>query len=74
MSVECISCWEQSSEYWYSRGSRPVEPHRTHCLDQRDQPDPTIDIVENVGGTYVDLRRVSLDEVLKVYEPIDYTF
>ncbi|QRV17684.1 glucose 1-dehydrogenase (plasmid) [Haloterrigena salifodinae] len=50
------------------------EFERTYCLGRRDRPDPTIDIIEGVGGTYVDSRELSLDEFPAVHEPVDFAF
>jgi threonine dehydrogenase-like Zn-dependent dehydrogenase len=47
---------------------------RTYCLGRRDRPDPTIDFIEDVGGTYVDSRETPLDDFPEVYEPADYIF
>jgi len=44
---------------------------RTYCLGRRDRPDPTIDIIERLGATYVDSRRTPVDEVGDAYERMD---
>ena len=44
---------------------------RLYCLGRRDRPDPTIDIVERLGATYVDSREHSLREISGVHEPMD---
>ncbi|WP_424005103.1 alcohol dehydrogenase catalytic domain-containing protein (plasmid) [Haloarcula salina] len=51
-----------------------VEFERTYCLGRRDRPDPTIDFIEGVGGTYVDSRETPLRQVPDAYEPVDYVF
>ncbi|WP_408960397.1 alcohol dehydrogenase catalytic domain-containing protein [Natrinema sp. 74] len=50
------------------------EFERTYCLGRRDRPDPTIDVIEGVGGTYVDSRAVSLEAFAEVHEPVDFAF
>ncbi|WP_255196337.1 glucose 1-dehydrogenase [Halorarius litoreus] len=47
---------------------------RTYCLGRRDRPDPTIDIIEELGGTYVDSRVTPVDEVADEYEPMDLVY
>ncbi|WP_394743117.1 glucose 1-dehydrogenase [Natronococcus roseus] len=47
---------------------------RTYCLGRRDRPDPTIDVIEDRGGVYVDSRRVSVTEFTEAHEPVDYVF
>jgi threonine dehydrogenase-like Zn-dependent dehydrogenase len=47
---------------------------RRYCVGRRDRPDPTIDIIERLGGTYVDSRRTPVDRVGEVHEPIDFAF
>ena len=44
---------------------------RTYCLGRRSRPDPTIDIIERLGATYVDSRRTAVDDVASVYESMD---
>ncbi|MBP1921918.1 threonine dehydrogenase-like Zn-dependent dehydrogenase [Halorubrum alkaliphilum] len=44
---------------------------RLYCLGRRDRPDPTIDVVERLGATYVDSREHSLREIPDVHEPMD---
>ncbi|MEF8840766.1 MAG: glucose 1-dehydrogenase [Haloarculaceae archaeon] len=47
---------------------------RRYCVGRRDRPDPTIDIIERLGVTYVDSRKTPVDRVGDVYEPIDFAF
>jgi len=47
---------------------------RTYCLGRRDRPDPTIDIIEELGATYVDSRRTPLAEVPEVHEGMDFVY
>lgn len=51
-----------------------TEFDRTYCLGRRDRPDPTIDVIEDMGSTYVDSRETPVDEFLDGYEPADYIF
>lgn len=44
---------------------------RTYCLGRRDRPDPTIDIIERFGATYVDSRKTAVGDVATVYESMD---
>ncbi|WP_101296561.1 glucose 1-dehydrogenase [Halegenticoccus soli] len=47
---------------------------RLYCLGRRDRPDPTIDIIEELGATYVDSRKTPADAVPEVYEPVDFVY
>jgi threonine dehydrogenase-like Zn-dependent dehydrogenase len=47
---------------------------RVYGLGRRDRPDPTVDIIDNLGVTYVDSRKTPVDEVGEAYEPIDFVF
>ncbi|WP_137287670.1 glucose 1-dehydrogenase [Halorussus salinisoli] len=47
---------------------------RLYCLGRRDRPDPTIDIIESLGATYVDSRETPVDSVAEVYEPMDFVY
>ena len=44
---------------------------RLYCLGRRDRPDPTIDIIEDLGATYVDSRETPVGDVPTVHEPVD---
>jgi threonine dehydrogenase-like Zn-dependent dehydrogenase len=50
------------------------EVDRCYCLGRRDRPDPTIDLVEDLGATYVDSRATPLDTVPDAYEPMDLVY
>lgn len=45
-----------------------------YCLGRRDRPDPTIDIIERFGATYVDSRQTPVGEFASVYEPADIVY
>jgi threonine dehydrogenase-like Zn-dependent dehydrogenase len=45
-----------------------------YCLDRRSRPQPGIDIVERLGGTYVDARETPLPAVPDQHEPADLVF
>ena len=45
-----------------------------YCLGRRDRPDPTIDLIEELGATYVDSRETPVDEVAAVHEPMDLVY
>jgi threonine dehydrogenase-like Zn-dependent dehydrogenase len=47
---------------------------RVYGLGRRDRPDPTVDIIDRLGATYVDSRETPVDEVGEVYEPMDFVF
>ena len=45
-----------------------------YCLGRRDRPDPTIDIIEGLGATYVDSRETPVDEMAAVHGPMDLVY
>ena len=47
---------------------------RTYCLGRRDRPDPTVDLIERLGGTYVDSRETPVSEVAAEYEGMDFVY
>ena len=47
---------------------------RLYCLGRRDRPDPTIDIIEGLGATYIDSRETSVSAIPAAHEPIDFVF
>ncbi len=47
---------------------------RTYCLGRRHRPDPTIDIIENLGATYVDSRETPVSQVADAYEGMDVVY
>jgi threonine dehydrogenase-like Zn-dependent dehydrogenase len=47
---------------------------RVYCLGRRDRPDPTLDIMDELGATYVDSRQTPVDEVSEAFEPMDFVF
>lgn len=47
---------------------------RNYCLGRRDRPDPTIDIIERLGGTYVDSRETPVNEMANVHEAVDFVY
>jgi threonine dehydrogenase-like Zn-dependent dehydrogenase len=47
---------------------------RTYCLGRRDRPDPTIDVIENLGATYVDSRETPVPMIPETYEPMDFIY
>ena len=47
---------------------------RTYCLGRRDRPDPTIDLIESLGATYVDSRETPVSAVPSVHEPMDFVY
>jgi threonine dehydrogenase-like Zn-dependent dehydrogenase len=47
---------------------------RTYCLGRRDRPDPTIDVIERLGATYVDSRETPVPTVPDHHEAMDLVF
>jgi threonine dehydrogenase-like Zn-dependent dehydrogenase len=47
---------------------------RRYCLGRRDRPDPTIDVIEELGATYVDSRETPVDELPEAHEPMDLVY
>ena len=47
---------------------------RTYCVGRRDRPDPTINLIERIGGTYVDSRETPVDEIPAAHEKMDLIF
>jgi threonine dehydrogenase-like Zn-dependent dehydrogenase len=50
------------------------EFERTYCLGRRDRPDPTIDIIERLGGTYIDSRETPVPDIPDTYDPMDFIY
>jgi Threonine dehydrogenase and related Zn-dependent dehydrogenases len=77
------SSFEWSPEAAFVLGNGPLgllslalvqqqEFERTYCLGRRSRPDPTIDIIERLGATYVDSRETPVSEVGAVHEQMDF--
>ncbi len=47
---------------------------RTYCVGRRDRPDPTIDVIERLGATYVDSRETAVSDLADEYEPMDLVY
>jgi sorbitol-6-phosphate 2-dehydrogenase len=47
------------------------EVDELYCLGRRSRPDPTIDLIERLGATYVDSRETSLPAVPATYGSMD---
>ncbi|NHN57963.1 MULTISPECIES: glucose 1-dehydrogenase [Halorussus] len=47
---------------------------RTYCLGRRDRPDPTVDLIERLGATYVDSRETPVPEIPDAHEPMDLVY
>jgi len=47
---------------------------RTYCLGRRDRPDPTIDIIESLGSTYVNSTETPIPEIPDAYEAPDLIY
>ena len=50
------------------------EYDRCYCLGRRDRPDPTIDVIEELGATYVDSREIPVEEISGAFEPMDFVY
>jgi threonine dehydrogenase-like Zn-dependent dehydrogenase len=47
---------------------------RLYCLGRRDRPDPTVEVIEEVGATYVDSRETPVAAVPDDFEAMDLVF
>ncbi|KAB1188846.1 MULTISPECIES: glucose 1-dehydrogenase [Haloferax] len=47
---------------------------RLYCLGRRDRPDPTIDIIEKLGGTYIDSRQTPVEDIPDEHEQMDFIY
>ncbi|MWV65188.1 alcohol dehydrogenase catalytic domain-containing protein [Halorubrum sp. JWXQ-INN 858] len=47
---------------------------RIYCLGRRERPDPTIDVIESLGATYVDSNETPVPEVPTAHEPVDFVY
>ncbi|MFB6183487.1 MAG: glucose 1-dehydrogenase [Haloarculaceae archaeon] len=47
---------------------------RLYCLGRRDRPDPTIDVIERLGATYVDSRETPVEALPDAHEPMDFVY
>jgi threonine dehydrogenase-like Zn-dependent dehydrogenase len=47
---------------------------RLYCLGRRDRPDPTIDIIERLGATYVDSRETPVSAIPATHGPMNLVF
>jgi threonine dehydrogenase-like Zn-dependent dehydrogenase len=47
---------------------------RRYCLGRRDRPDPTIDVIEWLGATYVTSNDTAVTEIPNAHEPVDFVF
>jgi threonine dehydrogenase-like Zn-dependent dehydrogenase len=43
-------------------------------LGRRDRPDPSIEVIEALGATYVDSRETPVSEVADAYQPMDFVY
>jgi threonine dehydrogenase-like Zn-dependent dehydrogenase len=53
-----------------------LEPEfeRVYCLGRRDRPDPTINIIEQLGATYIDSRETPVDTLPTTHESMDLVY
>ncbi|ELZ01945.1 glucose 1-dehydrogenase [Natrialba asiatica] len=47
---------------------------RTYCLGRRDRSHPTVELVEDLGATYVDSRETSVSEIPDAHEAVDLVY
>jgi threonine dehydrogenase-like Zn-dependent dehydrogenase len=76
--------WEPESAVVLGNGSlglltlgflrHSAEYDRLFCLGRRDRPDPTIDIIEGLGATYVDSRETPVPEIPAEHGAMDLVF
>ena len=74
--------WSPSSALVLGNGSLGLatlamlddEVDRIYCLGRRDRPDPTVDIIERLGATYVDSRETPVAEIPSVHEGMDLVY
>ena len=74
--------WEPESAFVLGNGSLGLlalatlrdEFDRLYCLGRRDRPDPTIDIIESLGATYVNSNETAVSAVPSAHEPMDLVF
>lgn len=45
-----------------------------YCLGRRDRPDPTIEIIERLGATYLDSRETPVSAVADEHRPMDFVY
>ncbi|GAB6862202.1 glucose 1-dehydrogenase [Haloplanus litoreus] len=45
-----------------------------YCLGRRDRPDPSVDLLEALGATYVDSRETPVTAVPDAYESVDLVY
>jgi threonine dehydrogenase-like Zn-dependent dehydrogenase len=50
------------------------EYDRLYCVGRRDRPDPTVDVIESLGATYVDSRETPVAEIPETHEAADLVF
>ena len=51
-----------------------AEEMDVYCLGRRDRPDPSIDIIEALGATYIDSRETPVPEIPTQYESADLVY
>jgi len=47
---------------------------RTYCLGRRERPDPTVDLIDEIGATYVNSNETELAAVSEAFEPMDFVY
>jgi threonine dehydrogenase-like Zn-dependent dehydrogenase len=47
---------------------------RTYCLGRRERPDPTVEIIEEIGATYVNSNDTPLADVPDAHESMDFVY
>ncbi len=62
-SLGLLTLWALEREY-----------DRTYCVGRRDRPDPTLDVIDRIGATYVDSRETPVDELPAAHEAVDLVF
>ncbi|MFC5278543.1 glucose 1-dehydrogenase [Halorubrum rubrum] len=74
--------WEPDSALVLGNGSLGLltvamldaEFDRIYCLGRRERPDPTIDVIESLGATYVNSNETDVSDVPDAHEPMDFVY
>ena len=51
-----------------------LDDMEVYCLGRKGRPDPTIDLLDNLGATYIDSRETPVPEIPTVYKPVDLVY
>lgn len=51
-----------------------LDDMEVYCLGRRGRPDPTIELLDHLGATYIDSRETSVSEIPTAHEPVDLVY